>query len=192
MWVGAAERLAVTEDAVWVLGGGAVRRVDIATGAVGQPVPTGGAIDAIVAGDGYLWLLHTTQQTVTRLDLRTQELKGRPIKVGPKPVSLAYSERGLYVLNSGDRTITYVATTSGEVSESPYRLPAGQEVFHVLVDNDVIYVSSLDGIIRVRQADDGHGSPSDRRRSRLGRGRGHAVGGAAAAQGAAPDQPDQR
>ena len=141
---GSPTQVAVTSDAVWVLNYlDSVTRVDITTESVSDPIAAGpGVISAIAAGKDDVWLSHSDQNTVSRIDPETQALTGEPIKVGSEPVSLVVGADFVYVVNQGDKTISTIGTT-GPVGD-PLQLdgkPGGIEfldgTLYVFVDDTV-------------------------------------------------------
>jgi serine/threonine-protein kinase len=155
---GAPFELAATEDAVWVSNySDAVTRVDIATQRVSDPIAAGpGDISGIAVGGGYVWLSHTSENTVTRIDTRTQALIGEPIKVGAAPGGMGFGNEFLYVANTGDKSITTIGTT-GTVLGEPLKLnaePRGMEV-----KDGTIYVGSPDLVTPVDERTFAVGEP---------------------------------
>ncbi|MGH3804414.1 MAG: hypothetical protein ACRDTD_30605, partial [Pseudonocardiaceae bacterium] len=137
---------------VWNYSDG-ITRVDVRTGEVSRPI-TGGSPDApisgIAVGGGYVWLSHSANGTVTRINMKTQAMEGEPIAVGPKPVGMAFGDKRLYVVNSGDDTIStlYGAGTPSEVLGTPVKIDLELENCFTCIDvhDGVIYVGSAVGV----------------------------------------------
>jgi len=137
--------LAVDNGAVWVWNySDATTRVDAASGKKSDPIDVGPNIDSIAVGGGYVWLSHSKDGTVTRVNMKTQKLEGAPIKVGRKPISMAYGDRGLYVVNTGDKTIVKLDGTTGKSFGAPLEL--NEELGGIAVDDGVIYVGTTDDV----------------------------------------------
>jgi len=109
--------LAAGPGAVWVRTDlTTVVRVDVATGQVGALVATGVAVvDQLAVGGGYLWLSHSAEGTVSRLDLATGLVVGQPVTVGAGPYGMQYVDRSgrLYVVNSQDHTLLALDGATG-------------------------------------------------------------------------------
>jgi serine/threonine protein kinase/streptogramin lyase len=139
--------LAVAQGAVWVWNyTDAVTRVDIATGRVSDPITANGTgdITGITAGGGFLWLTHSSSNSVSRIDLGTGQATGTPTTVGANPVSIAFGSRLAYVSNTNETTVSVLDGTTGAVSGAPIQLtekPAG-----IAVKDGTIYVGTTDDV----------------------------------------------
>jgi DNA-binding beta-propeller fold protein YncE len=150
---GVPTEMAVTPGAVWVWNySDAVTRVDVATGAVGDPVtPNGtGDITGIAAGAGSLWLSHSSSNSVSRIDLATGAPTGTPTTVGAGPAGLAFGTRSLFVVNAGDKTLSVVDGTTAAVSGAPVAL--GDEAGGVAVSDGVVYVGTTGDVTPIDEA----------------------------------------
>ena len=145
---GVPTELAVDRGAVWVWNyTDAITRVDASTGRKSDPIDAGPNIDSIAVGGGYVWLSHSKDGTVTRINMKTRKLEGGPIEVGRKPVSMAYGDRGLCVVNSGDNTILKLDGTTGKPLGDPLKLD--QELGGIAVEDGVIYVGTTDDVTQI-------------------------------------------
>ncbi len=145
---GVPTELAVDRGAVWVWNyTDAITRVDASSGKKSDPIDAGPNIDSIAVGGGYVWLSHSKDGTVTRINMKTRKLEGGPIEVGRKPVSMAYGDRGLYVVNSGDKTILKLDGTTGKPLGDPLKLD--QELGGIAVEDGVIYVGTTDDVTQI-------------------------------------------
>ncbi|MGH3885951.1 MAG: caspase, EACC1-associated type [Pseudonocardiaceae bacterium] len=144
--------LEADQGAVWVWNySDGITRVDVRTGEVSRPI-TGGSPDALISGfavgGGYVWLSHSANGTVTRINMQTQALEGDPIAVGPKPTAMAFGDKLLYVVNSGDNTISTLDGSTGAVLGIP--LKVNQELGRcgacLEVHDGVIYVGTIDDV----------------------------------------------
>jgi len=85
---------------------------------IGRAVPVSGAVPLDLAvGAGGVWVTDvggarppgpSRPGAVTRIDPRTSEIIGRPIRVGKRPSGLAVGT-GVWVANAGDRSVTPIA-----------------------------------------------------------------------------------
>ena len=145
---GVPTELAVDNGAVWVWNyRDAITRVDASSGQKSDPIDAGANIDSIAVGGGYVWLSHSKDGTVTRVNMKTQQLEGGPIKVGRKPISMAYGDRGLYVVNTGDKTILKLDGTTGKPFGDPLKLD--QELGGIAVEDGIIYVGTTDDVTQI-------------------------------------------
>ncbi|WP_433782642.1 protein kinase domain-containing protein [Actinomycetospora sp. CA-101289] len=130
--------LAVDGTGLWVWNfDDSVVRVDTTTGAVGPVVSTSPRISMIVSGGGSIWLTHREANTVTRIDAGTGRVLGAPIPVGPRPIPAWAGPTQLYVMNSGDSTISRIGLDGGQALPPPMHLPCGGGL---MVDDGTIYV----------------------------------------------------
>jgi streptogramin lyase len=144
--------LEADRGAVWVWNySDAITRVDARTGEVSQPI-TGGSPDfpitGIAVGGGYVWLSHAANGTVTRINMQTQALEGDPIAVGPKPLAMVFGDKLLYVVNSGDSTISTLNGPTGEVLGTPLKINQDLTNCSACLDiyDGVIYIATTDGV----------------------------------------------
>jgi DNA-binding beta-propeller fold protein YncE len=135
--------LVVAQGGVWVWNyTDAVTRVDVATGEVSDPISANGTgdIGGTAAGGGFLWLSHSSSNSVSRIDLDSREATGTPTPVGAAPASMAYGTRLLYVSNSGEKNISVLDGTTGAVSGEPIAL--AEEPAGIAVRDGTIYVGT--------------------------------------------------
>ena len=80
-------RLATGAGGLWVSSAATdtVRRIDLATFAVGTPIPAGRRPAGITVADGLVWVADTRSDSVTRVDPSLQAVSGAPIPVGEHP-----------------------------------------------------------------------------------------------------------
>jgi DNA-binding beta-propeller fold protein YncE len=146
---GVPTQLAVETGAVWVWNyADALTRVDIATGEVSDPVTAGSAtISGIAVGDGYVWVSHETEGTVTRINTQTRAVEGEPVRVGAKPVSMVVDGGVVYVVNTADRTISTLAADTGLPFGTPLAVDGAEG--GILADDGVLYVGTVDDVTPV-------------------------------------------
>jgi hypothetical protein len=105
------------DNALYVTGPSQIRKIDPATNrVVGTVSDTGGDVASVAAGDGFLWIAHEKEGTVTKVSQQTLQIEGDPIKVGKQPRSIAVGEGGVWVSNYGDRTISKIESSTGQIT----------------------------------------------------------------------------
>jgi DNA-binding beta-propeller fold protein YncE len=136
------------DNALYVSGPSEIRKIDPATNrVVGTVTDTGGDVSSVAAGDGFLWIAHEKDDTVTKVSQTTLQPEGDPIEVGDTPRSIAVGEGGVWVSNYGDSTITKIESATGQVFQDPIRLefqPGG-----VGVVEGTLYVGTGNGIVEI-------------------------------------------
>ena len=156
---GVPAELTVAEGGVWVWNySDAVIRVDVATGEVSDPISANGTgnITGTAVGGGFLWLSHSSSNSVSRIDLATRQATGTPTTVGAAPVSMAYGDRVLYVSNTGEKTLSVLDGATGAAG-NPIILeeaPAG-----VAVKDGTIFVGTTGDVTPIDEASSVIGDP---------------------------------
>jgi virginiamycin B lyase len=91
-------RLAVTEDAVWVLtpADNSVVRIDPATNQVVTTIEVGRAPSGLAVGAGAVWVSRRSDGMVVRIDPATNQVVAA-IPVGPAPGAMAMAGRAIWV-----------------------------------------------------------------------------------------------
>jgi DNA-binding beta-propeller fold protein YncE len=116
--LGYPQLVAAGAGAVWVLcppspdaasglaNQGALLRIDPDT--VGRPVVRFGGLGdgSLAVGEGAVWITNRTPGTVTRIDTRSGQPSGPPIRVGDSPKGIAVLAGSAWVANSGSRSVT--------------------------------------------------------------------------------------
>jgi YVTN family beta-propeller protein len=98
--------LAVDGQTVWAAQnlGPNLYRVDATSGAaIGEPLPLGTALVAVLAYDKSIWVTDSAKNVVMRVDPKTGEVT-RTIDVGHRPWGLAAGGGAMWVVNRGDAT----------------------------------------------------------------------------------------
>jgi class 3 adenylate cyclase/streptogramin lyase len=98
---------------VWVVAGPRVLKVDPRTGEVAGEATTRFVGREIAFGEGYVWVTHTSDDRISKVDPRT--LESVAISVGNAPVAVSAGEGAAWVANSEDGTISRVDPDSGDV-----------------------------------------------------------------------------
>jgi YVTN family beta-propeller protein len=82
-----------------VVQGNSLAAVDPSTGRVVAEVPVGATPAAVAFGNGAVWVLNADDQTISRVDERTKEV--RTLAIGATPTDLATGASGVWVGNGG-------------------------------------------------------------------------------------------
>ena len=111
--------MTIGAGSIWVADhdGGAVRRMDPATGAITATVRLGDSPSAMVFGHGSAWVANDVEDTVTRIDPRTTSVV-RAISVGTDPVALAVGPDAIWVANSGDGAVSRIDPKTNTVEKT--------------------------------------------------------------------------
>jgi YVTN family beta-propeller protein len=109
---------------------------------VGSPIAVGSEPAGIAVGQGGVWVTNIAENTVMRIDPRTDRVVGNPIAVGKGPGGIAVGEGSVWVANNAEDTVMRIDPSSGEVLGRP--IPAGRLPVGVAVEGSV-WVSDLVG-----------------------------------------------
>jgi class 3 adenylate cyclase/streptogramin lyase len=97
---------------VWVVAGPRVLQVDPRTGEITGQATTRFVGREVAFGEGYVWVTHTADDRVSRVDPRT--LEAVAIQVGNGPVAVAAGEGSAWIANSEDNSLSRI-DPSGDV-----------------------------------------------------------------------------
>jgi YVTN family beta-propeller protein len=112
--------VAVGDGAVWVANGDStVSRIDPATNAASAPIRvatsgyvppplTSASAGGVAVGEGAVWVLNATEETLSRIDPRTNQLGGT-VDVGRAPSRIAAGEGGVWVVNTEENVVRRIA-----------------------------------------------------------------------------------
>jgi YVTN family beta-propeller protein len=131
--------MTIGAGSIWVADhdGGAVRRMDPATGAITATVRLGDSPSAMVFGHGSAWVANDVEDTVTRIDPRTTSVV-RAISVGTDPVGLAIGPDAIWVANSGDGTVSRIDPATNTVTKT---ISVGHRPLGVAVAYGLVWVT---------------------------------------------------
>lgn len=135
-------RLAVGAGAVWVSSAstGAVRRIDLGTGAVGAPIPAGRGPAGVTVGGGLVWVANSRSDRVTRVDPATHTLFGVPISVGERPGGIDAGTESVWVANAAEGTVSRIGIESGETEGDP--ISVGPAPGAIAVGKEAVWVAN--------------------------------------------------
>ena len=131
--------MAIGAGSIWLADhdGGAVRRLERATGAITATARLGDGPSAMVFGHGSAWVANDVEDSVTRIDPRTTSVV-RAISVGSDPVALAVGPDTIWVANAGDGTVSRIDPETNTVAET---ITVGHRPLGVAVTDDLVWVT---------------------------------------------------
>ncbi len=112
---GSAGWLAVDEGGVWhadPLGG--IAFIEAATNSVTPAADTGEALDGIAVGEGALWAMNATDDSILRIDPTTGRVSP-PIRVGRLPTAVAAGAGAVWVTSGRDGTLSRIDPVTTDV-----------------------------------------------------------------------------
>jgi YVTN family beta-propeller protein len=135
--------LAITPDTVWVVNfgqsGDAVMRIDPQTNQIaGEPIQTGSAPLSLAVGEGSLWVANHDADTITRIDLATNQVIANITAGGPHRV--AYGEGAVWVANWHDNSVTRIDPQTNQVVGEP--IPMGFHAGNIAAGLGSVWVTS--------------------------------------------------
>jgi DNA-binding beta-propeller fold protein YncE/predicted Ser/Thr protein kinase len=134
-------RLAVGAGGLWASSAttGAVRRIDLSSLGVGEPIPVGRGPAGITVGHGLVWVANSRSDTVTRVDPSIHAALGDPIEVGGRPGGIDSGTGLVWVASSLENTVTRIDLASGQRVGSP--IGVGREPGAVAVGSTAVWVA---------------------------------------------------
>ena len=134
-------RLAVGAGGLWASSAstGAVRRVDLSSLGVGEPIPVGRGPAGIAVAHGLVWVANSRSDTVTRVDPSIHAPLGDPIDVGGRPGGIDSGTGLVWVASSLEDTVTRIDLDSGRKVGDP--IGVGREPGAVAVGSTAVWVA---------------------------------------------------
>jgi streptogramin lyase/predicted Ser/Thr protein kinase len=134
-------RLAVGAGGLWASSAstGAVRRIDLSSLGVGEPIPVGRGPAGITVGHGLVWVANSRSDTVTRVDPSIHAALGDPIEVGGRPGGIDSGTGLVWVASSLEGTITRIDLASGKRVGGPVHV--GSDPGAVAVGSTAVWVA---------------------------------------------------
>jgi serine/threonine-protein kinase len=134
-------RLAVGAGGLWASSAstGAVRRVDLSSLGVGEPIPVGRGPAGIAVAHGLVWVANSRSDTVTRVDPSIHAPLGDPIEVGGRPGGIDSGTGLVWVASSIEDTVTRIDLDSGKKVGGP--IGVGREPGAVAVGSTAVWVA---------------------------------------------------
>ncbi|HEX3736365.1 MAG TPA: hypothetical protein VHV53_02390 [Solirubrobacterales bacterium] len=133
-------RLATGAGGLWISNAvtDTVRRIDLGTFALGEPIPAGRRPAGITVAGGLVWVADARSDTVTRVDPSLQAVSGAPIEVGEHPGGIDAGTDTLWVASAGDDAVRRLELPSGEPDGGP--IAVGPEPGAVAVGVSAVWV----------------------------------------------------
>lgn len=88
--------------------GGFLASLNIKSGALGDPIETGGKPSALAFDGQRLWIALEDSDVIVSMDPESDEISA-PIRVGERPIALLYDGTRLWVLCAGSRTVHMIS-----------------------------------------------------------------------------------
>jgi streptogramin lyase/predicted Ser/Thr protein kinase len=114
-------RLAVGAGGLWASSAstGAVRRIDLSSLGVGEPIPVGRGPAGITVARGLVWVANSRSDTVTRVDPSIHAPLGDPIEVGGRPGGIDSGTGLVWVASSLEDNVSRIDLDSGKKVGGP-------------------------------------------------------------------------
>ena len=134
-------RLATGAGGLWVSSAstGAVRRVDLSSLTVGDPIPVGRGPAGVTVAGGLVWVANSRSDTVTRVDPSIDAPLADPAWVGGRPGGLDSGTGLVWVASALDDTVTRLDIETGEQSGDP--VDVGRAPGAVAVGSTAVWVA---------------------------------------------------
>lgn len=134
-------RLAVGAGGLWVSSAstGAVRRIDLSSLGVGEPIPVGRGPAGIAVAGGLVWVANSRSDTVTRVDPSIHAPLGDPVEVGGRPGGIDSGTGLVWVASSLEGTVSRLDIKSGKKVGSP--VDVGEQPGAVAVGGTAVWVA---------------------------------------------------
>ncbi len=134
-------RLAVGAGGLWVSSAstGAIRRIDLSSLAVGEPIPVGRGPAGVAVAGGLVWVANSRSDTVTRVDPSIHAPLGDPVEVGGRPGGIDSGTGLVWVASSLEDTVTRLDIKSGRTVGAA--LGVGRRPGAVAVGSTAVWVA---------------------------------------------------
>jgi DNA-binding beta-propeller fold protein YncE len=134
--------VAVGAGSVWVVyGDSTLAGVDPRSSHVVDATFVGPSPAGVAVGSGSVWVVNSGDSTVTRLNPKTYEPVGRPVRVGRRPAGIAYGEGAVWVANTGVDTVTRI----DPLTKSTRTIRVGAGPTAVAVGGGLVWVANTAG-----------------------------------------------
>lgn len=135
-------RLAVGAGGLWVSSASTatVRRIDLGTLAVGQPILAGRGPAGVTVGNGLVWVANGRSTTVTRIDPATHSTRGDPIEVGERPGGIDAGTSAVWVASAAAGSVTRLDLSSGDPIGDP--IDVGPKPGAVVVGPEAVWIAN--------------------------------------------------
>jgi YVTN family beta-propeller protein len=128
---------------VWVANSGSdtVSRIDPRTNSEEEEIKVGRRPTGVRVGEGSVWVSNTEDGTVSRIGLKSHEVE-QVITVGNEPAGIAIEPevQAVFVVNSGDNSLTRIDARTGEVDGPP--IEVGPQPRGIVADFGSVWVTN--------------------------------------------------
>jgi DNA-binding beta-propeller fold protein YncE/predicted Ser/Thr protein kinase len=134
-------RLAVGAGGLWASSAstGAVRRIDLSSLGVGEPIPVGRGPAGVTVAGGLVWVANSRSDTVSRVDPSIHAPLRDPVEIGGRPGGIDSGTGLVWVASSLDDTVTRLEIESGEQVGDP--VGVGRAPGAVAVGSTAVWVA---------------------------------------------------
>ena len=126
-------------------------------GTIDARIPVGDSPAGVGLEGDFAWVANEGDGTLTRIDLKTQRPRGKPIPVGKNPRAVATRAGSVWVANFGGGSVTRVDADSGRILQT---IPVGRGPIDIAVGRESVWVSTEEA--RVVRIDASSGKVIDR------------------------------
>jgi YVTN family beta-propeller protein len=136
------EGIAVDDQTVWVAeySNNSVVRIDPKTNAVAKRFAVGFRPVGLAVGEGSVWVAANWADEVWTIDLKADEVRGTPIRVGRGPLNVAVGAGSVWVTNSGSGTVTRIDPKTRQIVAT---IPLGPEPIGIAASNTGVWVTGF-------------------------------------------------
>jgi DNA-binding beta-propeller fold protein YncE len=142
------EAIVVGEEALWVsmVNGGSVGvpndvdsvlRIDPQTGETLARIKVRRAPASLAYTPGFVWVANWGAHLVTKIDSKTNQIAGEPLKIGAAPYSMVPGDGSLWIVHHDDGTVTRIDPETNQILAEivshwePHRLAFGENAVWV-------------------------------------------------------------
>jgi YVTN family beta-propeller protein len=131
--------MALGAGSLWIADrqGGAVHRIDPATGAVTKTISLSDGPSALAFGHGGVWVANGNEDSVLRIRPGNNSIV-RAISVGKDPAAIAVGPDSIWVANSGDGTVSRIDPATNTVTGT---IRIGHRPLGVAVGDGLVWVT---------------------------------------------------
>jgi DNA-binding beta-propeller fold protein YncE/predicted Ser/Thr protein kinase len=133
-------RLAVGAGGLWVSSAttGNVRRIDLGSLGVGEPIPVGRGPAGVTVARGLVWVANSRSGTVSKVDPSIHAVLGDPVEVGGRPGGIDAGTSAVWVASAAEDAVSRIDLAGGEREGAP--IEVGPEPGAVAVGGEAVWV----------------------------------------------------
>jgi DNA-binding beta-propeller fold protein YncE len=134
-------RLAVGAGGLWVssAASGNVRRIDLGSLRVDEPIPVGRGPAGVTVAGGLVWVANSRGETVSKVDPSINAVLGDPIELGGRPGGIDAGTSTVWVASAAEDAVSRIELESGEREGDA--IAVGSEPGAVAVGADAVWVA---------------------------------------------------